>query len=153
MKELNQALNSWLEKYGFDTVAEGIEPSFGYYYNRNSIVYTLSIRESAIKSWNLLMEEMNCPFVINQFYTSFLHELGHAQTLDLLTEEEEQFSENEEIRLSQLDDIVQADYEYYHLPREIIATEWAMNFMRENENAIKELVETTAPILDAIATH
>ena len=153
MKELNQALNSWLEKYGFDTVVEGMEPSFGYYYNRDSIVYTLSMRESAIKSWSLLMEEMDCPFVINQFYTSFLHELGHAQTLDLLTEEEEQFSKNEEIRLSQLDDIVQADYEYYHLPREIIATEWAMNFMRENENAIKELVETTAPILDTITAY
>ena len=153
MLKLNQALSSWLEKYGFDTVVEGVEESFGYYYSRDSIVYALSIRESAIKSWGLLMEEMDCPFIINQFYTSFLHELGHAQTLDLLSEEEEQFSNDEEIRLSQLDDLLQADYEYYHLPREIIATEWAINFMRENKEAIHDLVVTTAPLLEQISKN
>ena len=147
---LNMLLSNWLRKYGFETSVCGQEESFGYYEISDTIAYTLTMRQTAIDSWERLMEEQDCPIKVNQFYTSFLHELGHAETLHWVSEEERAYCEDREIQLANMADISRADFLYYHLPREIIATQWAMRYMRENIEAIRELVETTAPLLEQL---
>ena len=153
MKELNCVLNSWLAEQGFETTVRGEEDAFGYYSMSDTISYALSMRETAIVSWENLMIELNCPVLMNQFYTAFLHELGHAETLHWLTEEEELFSETEEARLAEEEDVLAADYEYYHLPREIIATRWAMEYISNHLEAVRKLVELTAPLLNNMTNY
>lgn len=149
-KNLDIALTKWLEKYGFEDVyIIGLKSDFGYYASNCGISYSLLSTDTITKSWEHLMRELKCPYYIDPFYTSFLHELGHDQTLHLLEEDEIAYTEDAEKYLCNTEevDIFEANMIYYHLPREIIATEWAIDFIKINPDAVKELIDTTQPAI------
>lgn len=141
------ALTRWLKKYEFDDVyVIGLQSSFYYNPQNNGIAYALLSTDPAAEAWERLMEELKCPYRIDNFYTSFLHELGHDQTLHLLDEDEIRESEDttQYLKKDESLDEFEANMIYFHLPREIIATQWAVDFISHNAAAVKELVDTTS---------
>lgn len=144
------ALENWLKKYGFEDVCIiGLRPDFGYFPHNCGIAYSLLCTKEIDDSWEALMVELGCPYKLDIFYTSFLHELGHDQTLHLLTNREIKVSEMKTHQIMNSNSLNEfdANMKYYYLPREIIATKWAIDFISDNAAAVKELVDTTWPAI------
>ena len=77
---------------------------------------------------------------------SFLHELGHHETYELLEDDEIDFSESEKERIrATMESGHEANMAYYYLPDEIIATQWAVNFMNEHTDAVIDMINRVSP--------
>lgn len=74
------------------------------------------------------------------FLISFLHELGHHYTLDEFSEDEVNESLNAKCRISNEyeDGRVDLQEEYFNLPDEAAATNWAIEYIRSNREKIDE---------------
>ena len=63
----------------------------------------------------------------DEFLWGLLHEIGHIETID-------DFDDDEIAEFHLIKDVPNiSDEEYYEVPDEFEATDWAANFMRENE--------------------
>ena len=92
--------------------------------------------------------------VKNPFIMALLHEIGHAETEEDITEEEFSYCFDEKKRLAEIMDgtedlllLKACEWEYFRLADEIKATTWAVNYARENPNTIKALWEQIHPVL------
>ena len=141
VQEITNALNAWLEKHGFTARADGLCTDFGYWIDKDTIDYSLTTTEKIRDSWNSWIEEVGCEYVIDFFYSAFLHELGHSETIDQLTDEEW------EISSAALLDPSITYCEYYHLPRELAATQWAVDYINNHTREVTELIHTVEPAL------
>ena len=134
------AFNHWLKKYGFSARSHGVDTDF-YWYHDNTIGYSFFIPEDTMAPWNELLEELKCEYSIDHFYSAWLHELGHAITYneldsdeidacneikDLLRDEPSSFAED-------------THWIYFHLPVEIAATRWAVQYINTYPERVKEL--------------
>ena len=146
-EKIIKILNEWLRKNNFDTQVDKIDKTadyFGWHPFLNTIACSIYYTKEEEIRWKNLMEECEILFEIPTFVSSFLHEVGHSITY---------FTFDEEIR-DKCDDIIDAICEepeifiedthniYYHLPTEIAATKWAVNFINENIDKVSELVYT-----------
>lgn len=98
--------------------------------------------------------------------TSFLHEVGHHKTCDLLTEEEWDYSFRRKKKIfkkiEKVKDkkrIEKIQWEYFSLPDEFMATEWAVDYIKthpkkakkmnaEIEKAFKEFYKENEKVID-----
>jgi len=92
--------------------------------------------------------------VENPFIMALLHEIGHAETEEDVTEDEFSYCFNEKKKIAERMDNTEDpaqlkayEWEYFRLPDEIKATTWAVEYAMENPNAIKALWEQIHPIL------
>jgi len=92
--------------------------------------------------------------VNNPFIMALLHEIGHAETEEDVTEDEFSYCFDEKKRIGECMDNTEDptqlkayEWEYFRLPDEIRATTWAVEYARENPNTIKALWEQIHPIL------
>lgn len=76
------------------------------------------------------------------WFFSLLHEVGHHQTMIDLTDEDLEFEyfmrELIDINYSDQDDNFDSSDAYFSLPAEILATEWALNYMENNEEWVNK---------------
>ena len=74
------------------------------------------------------------------FLISFLHELGHHYTLDELSEDEvnESLDTKRRINNEYTDGRIDLQEEYFNLPDEAVATNWAIEYIRNNKEKIDE---------------
>ena len=136
-EKITTSFNIWLEKYGFSARVDGMEPDFAWYRSDNTIVYTFVMSEIANEKWNsLLFNELDCQYKIDPFWSSFLHELGHSETVDFISDEDWRVS----------DDL--SYEEYFHTVREITATKWAVNFINTNPSAVQDLIDLVMPSIN-----
>jgi hypothetical protein len=141
MKIINKVLNEWLEENSFDARIRGMEYDFGWYASDNTIVYSLLFMPEEEIRWEELLVECGLRYEVPSFVSAFLHELGHSITWDQL--DEEQKDEDEEMKTlleeepaSFAEDIYQV---YYHLPSEIIATLWMVDYINQNTDKVIDL--------------
>ena len=110
---------------------------FGYSPILKEISYSLVMADKGTKAFmehfNTLAPDITC----DAFLVSFLHELGHHMTLSAFSEEEmdEYYDDVEYIR-AHLEDGEFSDEEYFNLPIEAAATNWAIDFIRNNASAL-----------------
>ena len=79
----------------------------------------------------------------DEFLWSFLHEVGHIETINTLDDDELYFSKTQKKNENITNEV------YYELPDEFAATEWAANYMRENtEKVAKFWNEVQSVIMD-----
>lgn len=146
---ITNALNIWLEKNGFDTQVTGTNSDWYWYWEDNHIEYSLVCVANNLVAWNALLEELNCKYVIDPFFSCFLHELGHAQTYpsfddDIIDEDEEIKQLMQENPASFAEDL---DNIYFHLPMEIVATKWAVDFINTHPNEVRNLISAVSPLI------
>ena len=135
-------LNHWLKKYDFDVRVRGVDTDF-FWYHDNTISYTFFFEEESAKNWECLMKELGCNYVVDMFYSAFLHEVGHSRTYwDI---EDDVIEECEKLHQAICEDpssfVEGPDYTYSHMPVEIEASRWAVDYINSYPERIKELVE------------
>ena len=137
--ELLEVFNSWLEDNGFSTRVGDIEEDFGYYSGIDEIAITFVNAVEADAAWRIWTQSLGFPPELDVFWTSFLHELGHAETIWMFGKADwEKYAR----------DIVYASHEeYFNLPIERTATEWALNFVQEKTEAVVELIAAARPAI------
>lgn len=143
MKDLyliENVLNDFLKE--FEVTAE-VGKDFCYLWEENKIRVALAVPDfQTIK----FMEDFHnrAPEIkLDCFLACFFHELGHCETVDLLTDEEElecfrkrgilneeAAKTTDEVKLAVICE------EYHKLPDEYLATEWAINYIRNNVDKV-----------------
>lgn len=136
---INNAFNSWLEKYGFSARVYGLDNEFLYFPEDDEITYSFVYVQEVEKSWEQFFLDLGCRYELSSFWTSFFHELGHSETISQLTKDELEYSAQRAV--------VANNAEYFELPREFIATKWAVNFINNEIDKVEELIDLLNPII------
>ena len=138
--ELTNALNRWLTNNGFTTRVETIIGYWGYAQEIDTIEICVQEEPEDVDLWEqFLYEDIKCPLRYDIFYTSFLHELGHAFTASFFTIEDRRRA-NASLSV----------FDYFHSPIEKAATDWAIQFMLVETEMMRELINLIDPILEKV---
>lgn len=143
MKDLyliENVLNDFLKE--FEVTAE-VAKEFCYLWEQNKILVTLAVPDFQTKNFMEDFHSRAPEIKLDCFLACFFHELGHCETVDLLTDEEElecyrkRKILNEEAKRT-TDEVKLAVIceEYHKLPDEYLATEWAINYIRNNVDKV-----------------
>lgn len=151
LKKLNSVITKQLKTFGISKAVCSDE--FCYYYISEEITYKLT--QTIEDKWFMeFIEETFGYAPTNSFIMSLLHEVGHHNTYDDVEDEDMDFSEDEKERISEEIQTADAErakaleWEYFNLPDEIVATEWAVDYA---VNHTKELEDMWQEILKALA--
>lgn len=146
IEELNNILNNFLEP--FECYAE-LDTDFGYYYASNRITYSLVVSDNMDRFFLDFAKSLNPSLTCDIFLLSLLHEIGHEETLDELDDSTIAYCQDEKTRINMQytfaeldkdeDKMRAAANEYFNLPDEKIATEWAIDYMVNNQAEISSL--------------
>lgn len=136
-EKLTKILNDFLKPFNTSCYYGA---DFGYSPILRTIYYSLVMTDTGSKvfmeHFNSIAPDITC----DVFLASFLHELGHHMTLSTFSEEEidEYYDDVEYIR-AHLEEGEFSDEEYFNLPVEAAATNWAINFIRNNAFILAKL--------------
>ena len=115
-----------------------LNDNFCYYAETNTITFApilMGDLEQIHVDWIMKKYERDYsdPFIYWLF--SLLHEVGHAMTIEELTDEDWAFENEMREMLANdwIEDDVEICHVYFTLPAEILATEWAIKTMDKNE--------------------
>ena len=134
-KKLNKVVTAQLENFGIEKAK--LSDTYSYCYP-NVITYKLTeVMEDEI--FNQFVFERFGYEVKNTFIFSLLHEVGHHKANDNIVDDIYDFCQQEKERIEEAiqtidnyDEIKELEYQYFTLPDEIMATQWAVNFARNN---------------------
>lgn len=153
IKALNKAIQTEVEMFGIEKIRMA---DWAYYSTDCAIEYTLiEERVEDLLFLDFVKERFNY-MPINSFMLSLFHEIGHHYTYDEATESDiiYDFCQNEKDRIEQemqtantKRKMKKLEFEYFNLPDEIVATAWAVDYMRNHEAEVEEMWEN---ILKAI---
>lgn len=151
VNKINNILNDFLEE--FDAYAE-MGHDFAYIYAKNQIEYTLLLDDNSetyfMNNFHKMAPDIDC----DPFLVSILHELGHHETLDDIDMFEEIYclAEKDTITERYVNKDFSSEQElydaYFNLTDEYEATTWAINYIRENAEKVKELWNKLKPAID-----
>lgn len=146
-KEINEYLENWLHNNDFDcSVRMGTD--FSFWTDEDVIQYALVITDHHMNLFEKVVEELGINYICDNFILSFFHELGHFETIWEIDDDVYEESQRRKLNLESRSVYTDADYvEYYHLPEEIVATEWAVNYINNNPNKIAEFWGGLQPLL------
>ena len=136
LDKITNILNDFLKP--FDCVAEP-GTDFAYYPATSTIYFAFVVNDKFAESFLTFAKSLH-NVKADIFLWSFMHELGHHETEDEFDDEEEEMYR---FRLSQK----MTDEEYYNLPQEYAATDWAGAYMRTHEEEVSKLWETLTPAI------
>lgn len=141
LKKLNKAILAEVACFG---IIEVDMQDWAYYHDDDSLTYTLL--ENRIEDiWFMQFAEKRFGYKPkNNFILSLFHELGHKNTLDEILESDflEDFCQEEKKRIEMKMQTAGAkkskklEWQYFNLPDEIIATAWAIDYMKNHEDEI-----------------
>ena len=133
--QINEIFNEWLEDNGFDARINGLHNDFFWDSYEDTIAYSFVVAEKFDRAFQKVCIDLGLGYDIDIFWLSFFHELGHSETYHLVDESAFLIDA----------DLLGDDY-YYH-PREIIATEWAVNYINNNIDKVKLLMQMVRPAI------
>lgn len=144
LKKLNSVITKQLMPFG---ISEAIcSNDFSYWYVEEEVHYKLT--QTIEDEWFMEFIKETFGYVpTNSFIMSLLHEVGHHNTYDELEDEDINFSEDEKERISEEMQTADAErtkaleWEYFNLPDEIVATEWAVDYAVNHTEEIKQMWE------------
>lgn len=156
LDKLNKAVSALLKPFGIKRAFADTE--FVYYYpdkdaskrDRKTLpAISFSITESDYDKFILqFVEEQFNYTCINAFMLSLLHEVGHHKTFKDISQEENTYCDDIKVTLSNklealdnpsFEDLKPIRVEYLLLPDEYKATEWAVNYIKENEELVARM--------------
>ena len=146
----------WLINNDITNIDVNFGIDFCYYKDTHIINYSLFSREICDKEFERFFYEYGCHHSVSVFTISFLHEVGHAMTLAAFSDEECNSlidmveSAREAICLnSKVEECFNLDW-YWHMPHEFAANIWAINFINNHFDEVRELEEIIENSLDKI---
>lgn len=137
IEKVNQIIDSFVNQFG---LRSEMGTDFSYYYPINKITWSFFMTEESNKSFEKFVEntfpDINC----NTFIWSLLHEIGHHETIDNWTGDEQYiFDSMKEDLEDRLLEEKEFDIctEYYSVPDELEATTWAAEYIRDHEPELR----------------
>lgn len=146
VEKIDNILNDFLKEFECEA---SLDTDFAYYHNKNLITYSLVCGNAFDELFSNVINLL-CPYVrCDLFIWSLLHEVGHNQTLDDISDEDYRYCQDEKERIqNELSHVTRAENEklynrianeYFFLPDEIAATMWAVDYVTKNTTKIKTL--------------
>lgn len=143
IKKLNKAVSAQIAPFGI--VKATLSDDYSYLFEDN--IVTFKITEDIEDEYFTSFIEDRFNFKDeNPFLTSIFHEIGHAKTWDVLTDEILDFCFAEKDRIndqmliaSTKEEVEKLEWQYFNLPDEIMATAWAIDYMRTHPKKIKKM--------------
>lgn len=134
-KKLNKVVSAQLANFGIKKAR--LSDEYSYFYP-NKITYKLT-ETMEDDLFNQFVFERFGYKVENTFIFALLHEVGHHKANDNIVNDILEFCETEKDKIEKAmqyadayDEIKELEYRYFTLPDEIMATQWAVNFARNN---------------------
>ena len=143
-KKLNKAITKEVAPFGISSAT--LSDEYAYYYTDESMTFKLT--QSVEDEWfNEFIKERfgyECEY---SFVLSLLHEIGHHKAnneidgaiLDFCNAEKDRI--NSEMILADADKSKVLEWQYFNLPDEIMATQWAVNYAKKHPRKIKKMWE------------
>lgn len=143
-KKFNATVTKELKKFDIDKAR--LDDDFAFYYFDNTVTFKL---DNSDKEDGYFLEfvanrfnfTIDCPFIL-----FLLHEVGHSMTENDIVGAVNDFclTERERIMLGVSGDTTteerkKLNFEYFNLPDEIMATQWAVNWIKEHPKKIKKM--------------
>lgn len=143
-------LNNFLLENHFNETAKYIAESDSYYDDGEELIVLGGLTvPTADEIFIKYCHSLGLSYEVDIEVLSFLHELGHGETLHIATEEDEL---NRDLTIMLCNLLGVEDEEdfmmYFTTPIEAMATEWAVNFCNENIEKVKELERKILCIVD-----
>ena len=149
-KKLNKAVSAQLAPFGIKKAKYTGEYSYSFKKNR----VDFKVDNSAIedKWFNEFLLDRFGYKVTNDFIISVLHEIGHAKANENIIDDILEFCLNEKARIG-IEMMVAEDeetgralsFQYFSLPDEIMATQWAVAYAETHKNEIEEMWKAIEP--------
>ena len=145
-KRLNMAVTKEVKKFDIDKAR--LDDDFAFYYFDNVITFKLDSDDFEDKLFlDFAKERFNfttdCPFIL-----FLLHEIGHSMTENDIVGAVNDFCLSERQRILDAvndnpteEEKIKLNFEYFSLPDEILATAWAIDYMRNHKKKIKKMRE------------
>lgn len=142
--KINKAVSAQLSSFGISKATLSTE--YSYNFDDESVTYKLTENEYEDNFFIDFIEKRfgyksKYPFII-----SLLHEVGHHKANDEIEGAIYEFCMAEKERISDaidnsedLKEIEKLEYEYFNLPDEIMATQWAVNWARKHPKRIEKM--------------
>lgn len=135
---IDSAINKWLADNEFDCIAT-MGPEFAYYHSDSLIHYALWFDKETEPWFVEVMDECGLNYNCDSFILGFFHELGHNMTMDFLDDEDYEYSLAEITRIEDEGaDGREDNMTYFHLPLEIEATQWAVDYINNHSDKVAE---------------
>ncbi len=134
------AIKSWCVNHNFDITAIKFADDFGYNPIDKEIEWGIWNYHDVDNYFAQFLHEYGCEWSMPGMAASFLHELGHNQTLSYFTKEEIQLCE-----LTKMFDHGETDDEwfmerYWMIPTEFSANMWVINYVNAHPFALHSLI-------------
>ena len=158
IKKLNKVIANQLKAFGIEKAK--LDDEFALYFEQNKVHYKLAYNE--VDKWfNDCIKDIFDYEVEYTFIISLLHEIGHLNTIDGLTDKEyNKCLKAKEKIVKQLAEKItpekekQLNYTYFLLEDEYRATEWAINYAKKHPKKIRKMWHKILPaIMDFYAKN
>ena len=143
VKKLNKSIGKSMYPFGINATV--LQNEFAFYFDNNIITFKLTEDDSD----NYFSHFVRQRFKFETDYTfvlSLLHEVGHYKANDEICGDIYNFCISEKERIEKeienaqkTSDVIKLSYEYFNLPDEIMATQWAVNYMKNNPKKVKKM--------------
>lgn len=147
--EITNILNNFFEEEGIECTCE-VALDFAYYYTTDVITYSLVTTETTDRLFTQFAQDNGLEYDCGIFLLSLLHEVGHYYTIDEVDEKTERKCERIKSKLSENKE--EDCLKYFALDDEIIATEWAIDYINNNREKLEILSKKLQEAIDKIVS-
>jgi len=143
MKKLNKTISAELKPFGISKAVCSDE--YSYNFIDESVNFKLTENEIEDRWFTEFIKERFNYNVRYPFVISLLHEIGHHKANDEITDAIQDFCENEKERITaemfnaDEDYSKKLEWQYFNLPDEIMATQWAVTYAIKHPKKIKKM--------------
>lgn len=145
LKKLNKAISAQLKPFGISKAVCSGTSEACYFFSNASVLFPLiedTVGDKCLLDFveNRFDYKCNFPFV---FF--LLHEVGHHKANDYIQDDILEFCLNEkdrieyELSLADEEETICLHNQYFNLPDEIMATQWAVNYMRKHPKKVEKM--------------
>lgn len=136
--EINNYIDNYVSEWG---LTSQLDTDFAYDPVEDIVYWSVVVSEKNSEDFKEFFESLGCVVKADVFIYSLFHEIGHSQTLEYVSEEDYNYSWDRKA------DPEITNYEYFRLPNEIVATQWAVDYINNNAEEIEEFWNGLQPLL------
>lgn len=145
LKKLNKAITAQLAPFGIKKAK--FANDYAFYWAKSLITYKITENETEDIWFKEFVEERFNYEIPDAFLFSLLHEVGHYNTIEEVSDCIQDFCFSEKDRISdemqKIETTEQAkilEWQYFNLPDEIIATAWAVDYAKNHPKKVKKII-------------
>ena len=147
IEELNYELAAWCARQGILGIDFNAGLDYAYETKTRKVIYAVVEKNGddfVENDFAQFLYEYGCEYEVGIGILSILHEIGHHMTYAYLSEKELNDSEWDKMCLEFVDVYYEKDHYnqnmiYWHTPIEFVANIWAIDFVNQHIDAVKEL--------------